>query len=397
MQAIRTAQLLTSAGVQDDVLAGVSGVDEATAGSATANRAAASIGGQAPTCVQHPARGTEDRQDATASAGSRNRNLVIVRAGDSSLHASYCERGSVVRNWDLHISYFGSKGGPLPRGGPGTTWSQDDDRIKWAGVATAISRGLFSLDDYDYVALLDDDLIITAADLNRAFDLAREYNLAACQLSLHPDSFFGLSFTLKHPLLKLHYVSRVELMAPILRVDILKRTLPYLPFHTNLWAMDHIIASFAGEQPRSSAVLDAVCALHTRRFFTSAMYDFFQVAGAGPHEVEHRFLKEHGFPYVQPRNEGGVLAGGRFVSALWWTKGLIRARLLRKLRSFKPALVRIASASNGHITVMRRMGCTSGLDIDYEVATGLKRRSWLAAVKAWPRWCSLRSKLPGAG
>jgi hypothetical protein len=41
----------------------------------------------------------------------------------------------------------------------------DNDTSKWAGIATALSRGMFSLDDYEYIALLDDDIITTSRAL----------------------------------------------------------------------------------------------------------------------------------------------------------------------------------------------------------------------------------------
>ena len=313
------------------------------------------------------------------SSRPRSRNLIILRAGDSSLHGSWLARASDVRNWDLHISYFGSRGAPVSFDRPNITWSQDDDSNKWAGIATALSRGKFPLDEYEYIALLDDDIITTAGALSRAFDLAREYNLAACQMSLYQDSFFEFVTWLRHPFLKLHYTSRVELMAPILRAYIMKRITPYLPLQNNLWAMDHIVGTFAGERPRSVAVLDEVSVLHTRAYRSGATYSVFSGAALTPKQAERRFLEEHGFSHLELRVDGGVTKGGRFVRRLWWTKvAFLRARLIRRMRSLNPELSRIASASDGRITVMRRMEGTSGLPIDYETATGMKRRGFIS-------------------
>jgi hypothetical protein len=314
---------------------------------------------------------------AGASPKSRNRNLIILRAGDSSLHGSWLNPVRGARNWDLHISYYGTRGGPVPIDGSNITWSQDNDTSKWAGIATALSRGMFALDDYEYIALLDDDIITTTGALNRAFDLAREHNLAACQMSLYQDSFYEFLCWLRHPFLTLHYTSHVELMAPILRVDIMKRVEPYFSLHNNLWAMDHIVGHIAGERPRSIAVLDEVSVLHTRAYRSGETYKVF--GGIDPKEAERRFLEEHGFSRLERTVEGGLTKGRRFIRSPWWTKiAFLRARLIRRIRSLNPQLVRIANASNGHITVMRRMEGTSGLPIDYETATGIRRRGLIS-------------------
>jgi len=312
-----------------------------------------------------------------ASAKGRNRNLIILRAGDGSLHGSWLNPASGPRNWDLHISYYGTRGVPVPLGGPNTTWSQDNDTSKWAGIATALSRGMFSLDDYEYIALLDDDIITTTRALNRAFDLAREHNLAACQMSLYQDSFYEFLCWLRHPFLTLHYTSHIELMAPILRVDIMKRVEPYFALPNNLWAMDHIVGNVAGERPRSIAVLDEVSILHTRAYRSGEIYKVF--SGTDPKDAERRFLEEHGFSRLERTIQGGLTRGRRFINFLWWTKiAFLRARFIRRIRSLNPALSRIASASDGRVTVMRRMEGTSGLPIDYEKATGMKRRGFIS-------------------
>jgi hypothetical protein len=123
--------------------------------------------------------------------------------------------------------------------------------------------------------------------------------------------------------------------------------------------MDHIVGNIAGERPKSIAVLDEVSVLHTRAYMSGETYEIF--SGTDPKEAERRFLDEHGFSRVERTVEGGVTIGGRLVSRLWWTKvAFLRARLVRRLRSRNPELSRIASASDGRVTVMRRMEGTSG-------------------------------------
>jgi hypothetical protein len=266
----------------------------------------------------------------------------------------------------------------MPRDGVGITWSREPVHSKWNGIVEAISRSLFSLDDYDYVATPDDDLILTSGDMSRAFALARKHQLASCQLSLYHDSFFGYPWTLRQPHFELHYVSRVELMAPIIRIDVFKRMLAYMTDPDSLWGMDHVVGAFAGKRPRATAVLDQVSVLHTRTFWKSSMYEKERErTQMSPIEVERRFLVRHGLAYIEPLVEGGLALDGSEVGAEDVVKGpsIFRARMLRRLRSYRPELSRIAGVRNGQVVVMRPMVGASHVPVDYEAATGL-RRGW---------------------
>lgn len=303
------------------------------------------------------------------------RNLVIVRAGDASLHGGWLSGGP--RDWDLHISYFAKGEGPVSREGEGVTWTHDPAPSKWQGIAMALEKAPLRLDAYDYIALPDDDVLTQAPVLNRAFALAREEDLALCQISLHHDSYFGDPMTLARPRLKLHYSTRVELMAPIFRIDLLKRLLPYFPLPGNLWAMDHIAAKLASGAPDAIAVLDEVSVLHTRSFWTSEMYAADRArTGADALEVEARLLAEQGFEHVPIRVLGGKDRRGRRVGAreAQAEASLIGARVLRKFRSLQPNLQRIASARDGRIAVMRRMRGAEHLPVDFHAAKGRPKR-----------------------
>jgi hypothetical protein len=301
--------------------------------------------------------------DSAHTERGRKRNLVILRAGDASLHGTWLPIAGCKRNWDLHISYFGSKEAPAPLAKDGVTWSRDNDNNKWNGIARAIGRQLFSLDDYNYVAVPDDDLIGSPDTWNAAFDLARRHHLGACQLSLYHASFFGYRDTLKQPFLELRYVPVIETMAGIIRVDVFKKMIPYLPQEGNLWAMDYVLAHLLSEQPRSMAILDAVSVLHTRALWSGPLYNRGRASGRSLHQIEADFLSRNGFKRVERRNLGGLTRGGRLIKRLWWTPlFLIPARALRKYRSLR-GLLKIAHAEVGRVYLLRRIARVPGLEV----------------------------------
>src|SRR5262249_51976142 len=142
------------------------------------------------------------------------RNLMLLRAGDGSLHTTFFMGSSAPRSWDLHISYYGSSA-PPPVADEDFTWSADGGRTTFNGLAACLEKAPSLLDGYDFVALPDDDLICSRDDWNAGFAMAREYNLPACQLSLHPRSHYGMDYTLQREGLKLRWVTMVEPMACI--------------------------------------------------------------------------------------------------------------------------------------------------------------------------------------
>src|ERR1700687_413368 len=98
--------------------------------------------------------------------GHRNKNLVIVRAGDSSLHPQWLT-GPENRNWDIVVSYFGND--PNLYRMPGVT-RIDDKGPKWDGLYNLISMHPQFIADYDYIWLPDDDLEITKSAINLLFN-----------------------------------------------------------------------------------------------------------------------------------------------------------------------------------------------------------------------------------
>lgn len=83
------------------------------------------------------------------------RNLVIVRAGDSSLHPTWLPP-SGQRSWDLVVNYFGDD--------PHRHRAPDLQRIdgkgpKWRGLHRLFTAHPQLLERYEYIWLPDDDLL----------------------------------------------------------------------------------------------------------------------------------------------------------------------------------------------------------------------------------------------
>jgi hypothetical protein len=104
--------------------------------------------------------------------GAAPRCLVVVRAGDASLHPAWTD-DLATRGFDLVVSYFGKD--PSRYRGEGEQ-RIDDPGQKFLGLHALLTRESFWR-DYDYVWLPDDDLAIDQASIGELFATAARLDL----------------------------------------------------------------------------------------------------------------------------------------------------------------------------------------------------------------------------
>ncbi len=203
------------------------------------------------------------------------RNLVVVRAGDKSLHPRWLE-GAGTRNWDLVVSYFGDD----PR-----LYMQDDVlRIdakgpKWHGLYELFLQHPALIKNYDHILLPDDDLLAAKPDINRLFDLAGAYGLAAAHPALTWNSYYSHLIVLRNSATSLRYTNFIELMAPCLSAAILDETKAYFGKTLSGWGLERLWAKLAGKS--GMAIIDDVTVFHTRPI-GGPNYKFLRDKGISP-------------------------------------------------------------------------------------------------------------------
>ncbi|HKF48004.1 MAG TPA: hypothetical protein VKB38_11655 [Terracidiphilus sp.] len=193
------------------------------------------------------------------SDGSRNRNLVVVRAGRNSLHPQWLE-GATERSWDLIVSvydaaaHFDAGEGVRVEIRPGG---------KWDGI-----HGIFTesdlLDRYDYIWLPDDDIAAKAKDIDATFAAMRRYELEVAQPSLTHDSYYSLFPVMSCPGFTLRYLNFVEVMVPCVRASLLRQVLDDFRTSMSGRGMDWIWCRLAPDPHYKAAILDSIAVRHTR-------------------------------------------------------------------------------------------------------------------------------------
>ena len=220
---------------------------------------------------------------------TKRRNLVIVRAGNNSLHPEWL-KGDQPRNWDIVVNYFGDD--------PDKYRESDVVRIdskgpKWPALGELIQSNPAFVSDYDYIWLPDDDLLATKADINRFFDLVRSYKLEAAQPSLTWDSYYSHISTLRNNMTRIRFTNYVEVMAPCLSSEMLRKSSPHFSSNLSGWGLDYFWSSLADDPLNHIAIIDEVTVRHTRPV-GGPNYKLLRATGVSPWDELRAFCRAHG-------------------------------------------------------------------------------------------------------
>ena len=219
------------------------------------------------------------------------RCLVIVRAGDQSLHPQWTSDAS-SRKWDLVVSYFGSDSARF-RGAD--EHRIDDKGQKYQGLHALLTREeLWRA--YDYIWLPDDDLATEQSSIDGLFATVARYDLKLAQPALSWTSHFSHPITLQHPNFRLRMTNFVEIMAPCFHRPFLEACVSTFAENLSGWGLDLLWPRMLAPEMRGCAVVDEVTVTHTRPVGGPA-YDKLRAAGVTPHAELEALMRSFGICY----------------------------------------------------------------------------------------------------
>jgi hypothetical protein len=261
-----------------------------------------------------------------------SRYLLIVRAGDNSLHPRWFNP-PVPRLWDLHISYFGKREepfGPLP---PGVSFSRDVGP-KFIGLADCLDKHPEFLERYEYIGLADDDLEADANCWNTAFSTLDRLGAVLGQPSLDWRSFYWHDVVLRRPQFEYRVTDFVEMMAPLVQKDFLREIIPTFRYNQSSVGLDHLWRMKAHKEGKLLVIVDSCSMYHTRRMEGGTQYKAAQLASGKTKDQELRELVEkYNITDLKGHTLYGVMSDGTMVEdreAL--NQKLIGPRKAQKLR-----------------------------------------------------------------
>lgn len=201
--------------------------------------------------------------------------LALFRAGPSSLHPHAVER-LADQNFDYALSWFGDE---PPAAAEGAAFVHMQKGAKWPGLEQTLLAHWDTIQAYRYVWLPDDDLLCVPEDVSRMFSICDDLQLELAQPALTPDSYFSHAITLQHAAFQLRFTNFVEIMAPLMSLDMLGRVFHTLRGNISGWGLDALWPRFS--QLGRVAIIDATPVRHTRPV-GGPNYAFSQKAGLAP-------------------------------------------------------------------------------------------------------------------
>lgn len=190
---------------------------------------------------------------------NHHRYLLITRAGPRSLHSAWLDQVG-DRGFDVLLSaYHADVPAPTDTG----VFFEFRPGAKVAGYAEVLQAHADLISQYDYVALFDDDLLITPGELRGLFDIVSAHRLKIAQPALTHDSHFTFGALLSDAGFRLRFVNYIEMMCPIFRTDVLQEVQPLFSMGYES-GIDLIWCNLVATSPRDFAVIDEICVRHTR-------------------------------------------------------------------------------------------------------------------------------------
>ena len=238
-------------------------------------------------------RGATPSYAASSSlVGSKRKFLIVVRAGDASLHPTWLE-GCAERNWDLLVHSYGSN----------CSWSDQPGLEVIRAVGSDIQgpkmRAIHSLYtqkrdfflSYDYICFADDDLAASLETINCMFLLCEHYGLELAQPALTHDSHMGnWGITMENTSFLLRYTNFVEVMCPVFSRAFLDLCAPTFNENLSGYGLDLLWSSWVSS-PWKIAILDACPVRHTRASFSGHLYKMLAEMGVSPDQELIDFIK----------------------------------------------------------------------------------------------------------
>jgi hypothetical protein len=257
-------------------------------------------------------------------------NLVVTRAGSSSLHPRWLDKRA-PGDFDLLVAAYAPDAPTVD--GPGVQRLFVPGR-KVEGYAKLLRNHRRFLERYRRIALIDDDIDADATALAECFRVGAERDLKIWQPSLTKDSHFTYAAFVSNPRYFLRYVNYVEMMCPFFRTDILFRNLPlFLAGYES--GIDLVWCNVVADGPRDFAVIDGVAVRHTRPVGTAKAANGF--VGTRRYEDDiHAALARWSLPWLSAVPYAGERHDGTIVTGRW--------RLLADALAIGPAAFAQATA-----------------------------------------------------
>jgi hypothetical protein len=229
-----------------------------------------------------------------------NKDLIIVRAGDDSLHPGWLA-GPGHSRFDLFVSYYGNT---PDRYRDRATFYHVAPGPRWPAHHEICERHGDIVGRYEYVAFACDDLQAGPAVWARLFATCRQYRLDLAQPAV--EGYVSHPITRPRADCRLRYTNFVEIMCPVFHGAALHRVQWTLAESISGWGLDFLWPGLLPHPAHRLAVLDAVRVRHARPPLAGPLQGALRARGIDPREEFARVVAKHGVTDFTPREYGRV-------------------------------------------------------------------------------------------
>jgi len=248
-----------------------------------------------------------------------NKNLVVVRAGNNSLHRKWIDYENL--NFDLIITYYGDN---IPN-----DWVLDKYPIikikgsKWEGLYSYFKNNN-EWKNYDYIFVPDDDLLFTGRQLNKFFEIVNKLKCDLSQPALDELSYFSFPITIVNRANIYRVTNFVEVMCPCFSLNFLNKTVELFKESKSGWGMDFYWTNLLQQDRLNPPIIvDEISIRHTRPVGSVGH------GGANDPKFEFdEFIKKYEFKVVTPQNKLAVLNKNKIIGKLG-NKFSVKVQLLK--------------------------------------------------------------------
>lgn len=224
---------------------------------------------------------------------TQRENLVVVRAGDKSLHPQWLANGP--RSWDLAVSYYGD----YPE-----RYKDQYDLLhlykgpKWEGIADFLNAHRELVQAYRYVWFPDDDLLTSAENIDRFFSICADADFTVAQPALTRYSYYTWPITRRQPDAIYRRTNFVEIMAPCFKVETLPLFEPTFTLSSSCWGVEWLWWDIAGKAGAARfGIVDCAPVQHTRKVGSAGSGG----ATGSPWQEKNKLMEEYELREIEPR------------------------------------------------------------------------------------------------
>lgn len=218
------------------------------------------------------------------------KNLVIVRAGNESVHEGWLDFSD--RNFDLYISYYGNI---CDRYSSQSEYYEWIPGLKFPVLSELINRSEIC-NSYDAIWIPDDDIVTDGETISNMFNLFHCYELWLAQPALTENSFFTYPELKVNRSARLRFVNFVEIMCPIFSRESIQKLGHTFDWSASGWGLGCVWPYLLNYPLRKIAILDKTPVTHSRPVRTGTLYDTYSQLGVRPEIELKRILSKFNLP-----------------------------------------------------------------------------------------------------